>query len=74
MADIEMYSRGLCYCSVCAAADVPIEDIEAYVNLELPTGIKSLWKLSDDPTFANGQPNPSPCERGRGRKHYLLSC
>lgn len=65
---------GLVYLTICAPNAASISEIEATANWKHPTGIESTWQLSDDPTFANGMPNPCPCERTPGRTHYLLNC
>lgn len=69
-----VYVSGLVCCSVCAPADMSIEEVERVVNLENPTGISSGWSVSDDETFADGTPMPAPCEKVPGRVHYLMTC
>lgn len=71
---VEFYAVGLGYLSACAPKSMSREDIEAAANVEHPTGIASRWRVSSDPTFRTGQPNPCPCESVRGRVHHLLSC
>jgi len=74
MADITLYSVGLCYASACAANDVPPEEIVARANAEHPTGV-GPWTLSYDETFASGDPNPNPCNDKPGtHQHVLLNC
>jgi len=71
-ARVQLYKVGLCYASVCAAADVEPEEIEREVNAQYPTGISSRWQVSDEP-FASGAPNPSPCNtEPDARRHWLL--
>ena len=70
---LEVYSSGLCYCSVCTDLIDPAE-VAAETNRQNPTGLDRGWSISDDPTFANGQPNPCPCNHHEGRQHFLLSC
>jgi hypothetical protein len=68
------YRSGWVCCSVCVPKDWPIEEIERQVNAESPTGLDHGWKVSDDPTFSSGQPNPCPCENDQSRLHYLMNC
>ena len=72
MRELEIYSEGLCYCSVCTI--LPKEKVAEAVNSEMPTGISSSWKVSEDKTFLDGEPNGRSCERDSERKHYLLEC
>ena len=67
-------TTGICYCSVCVPKDMTIEEIEADVNSQSPTGIGSSWKISKDKNFVTGQTNPCVCEQDKERMHYLLSC
>lgn len=71
---ILIYTSGICYTSVCVEKDADRANIETYVNLHLPTGISSKWKISTDQSFAEGAPNPSPCPDVEGREHVLLDC
>ncbi len=71
---IDIYSHGIVYCSVCAPSELPIEEVTVHVNRENPTTISTDWALSEDETFSGGEPNPSPCERGLERTHYLFEC
>lgn len=65
---------GIVAVSVCAPKDTSCEAIEAWVNTESPTGISSPWAISDD-EFADGHPNPCPCDQEpKARLHYLLNC
>jgi len=67
-------SPGLVCLSVCAPKTVTPEQIETFVNDEHPTGISSPWAISDD-DFADGHPNPCPCDQQpESRLHYLLNC
>jgi hypothetical protein len=73
--DVIVMGVGICAMSVCAKKDVATETIERQANAEHPTGISSRWEISDDETFATGQPNPCPCEaEPDARVHYLLNC
>lgn len=71
--DVRVYVHGLVYASVCAAADVPAEKVAATVNVTHPTGIAPQWHIASEP-FADGSPNPNPCEQDGSRVHWLLSC
>ncbi len=73
---LEIYTSGLCYCSVCAPEDMTVEEIEKSVNAQSPTGIESKWKISPDKFFKddtviNG--GIVECHNGTTR-HWLLSC
>lgn len=71
--DVVIYSHGLCCTSVCAAAELTPEEVAQAVNFQTPTGIASPWSVSED-TFANGAPNPNPCNDNPHRRHWLLTC
>lgn len=73
LTEVVIYVSGLVACSVCAPADMSIEDIEGSVNQQIPTGINSRWRKADEP-FAGGESNPSPCSDGPLKLHYLLVC
>lgn len=66
--DVDIYALGLCAASVCSRLG-PAETVQR-VN-DLMEGV-TTWSLSREATFANGEPQPRPCERGGGRTHYLL--
>jgi len=70
---VEIYTQGLCYASACVEAGLTLEEIERAANIESPTGIKSRWAIAEGP-FADGTPNPTPCENDATRKHVLLVC
>jgi hypothetical protein len=72
--NVVVYSHGLCFASACALTDLDALAVELAVNDEVPTGIAAPWRISEDAHFANGAPNPSPCEKDETRKHWLLSC
>ena len=67
----EVYGVGAIYASVCT--NLPIGEASIRLNNEHPTGISSRWGLSGD-DFADGTPNPCPCERNPESKHYLFNC
>jgi hypothetical protein len=62
---------GLVSASVCTT--LPIEAATERLNLVLPTGV-GPWHVADDPRFADGQPQPGPCEKASDRMHYLFHC
>lgn len=65
---------GLVTMSACVPKDMSRETIEKEVNLENPTGISSQWAITED-DFADGNPNPCPCDREpEDRLYYLLHC
>lgn len=72
---VAVYSLGLVSCSVCAPREMTRDEVEAAVNVAEPTGISSEWRVSDEPTFSGGQPNPCPCEQQpESHVHYLMHC
>lgn len=76
MQTVDIYSKGLCACSVCAPAGMPREEVEAAVNAQSPTGIESRWTVADDEFFKDGTtPNGGivDCKNGHTR-HWLLNC
>lgn len=74
MDELEIYSNGFIHCSICTNMG-SMEEIERRVNRENPTGISSHWKVSESPTFANGEPHPGVCEQKPDtHKHYLMVC
>lgn len=70
---IDIYSKGLIHCSICAPKKTTKKDIEYAVNFMNPTGVDSQWHVSRS-NFISGELNPSPCERDKGRVHYLMLC
>lgn len=65
---------GICMWSVCALNSLDVDEVMRQANMMSPTGISSRWQLSDD-QFADGHPNPSPCDQlPESRTHYLLEC
>lgn len=71
---VVVYRTGIASCSVCAPADMPLDDVTDDVNLVNPTGISSKWGFATEATFSGGQPNPCACERDPDRRHYLFHC
>lgn len=70
--DFEIYSNGLCHCSVCSS--LSLEETLKRVNTENPTGLKNKWGLKCK-FFATGEPNPCPCNISpETHKHYLFTC
>lgn len=73
MAYFRAYGVGVVAASVCT--DLSIEEATERLNSEYPTGISSAWEPDPAPTFADGTPNPSPCnDHPETRKHYLFHC
>ena len=72
--EFDIYSIGPVSMSVCVSEDMSREEIERRANAESPTGISSRWSISDEPTFANGDPMPCPCNTKSDRQHWLLHC
>jgi len=71
--EVEIYSNGACFCSVCSSIE-NIEKLKNKVNEMNPTGITSRWKLAPE-KFKTGEDNPHPCEKNpQTRKHYLFCC
>lgn len=71
---VTVYAVGLVHASVCAdATDDELDWMLGEVNIAHPTGV-GPWQLSNELTFASGQPNPCPCEQENGHRHFLLEC
>lgn len=71
---VYIYGLELACASACAPAAMPADEVAAMVNSQSPTGISSPWQVAEDP-FANGTPNPAPCDQDAGgRRHWLLEC
>lgn len=69
---VDVYSAGIICCSVCT--DEEPEAMVEKVNQVFPAGETLRWRISEDPCFANGQPNPCVCDQNPNLKHYLLEC
>lgn len=69
--DVVIYSSGLCYCSVCADANIELSQLTESVNRQHPTGIKSDWELAEE-SFSTGEPNPCECPDDESRIHILI--
>jgi hypothetical protein len=68
----DIYTWGLLEASVCT--DLSDEKATQRLNLELPTGISSQWRISPE-DFLDGTPNGSPCnQQWEGRRHVLFHC
>lgn len=71
--DFHVYAMGLCNASVCTS--LTDEQATARINETNPTGIARTWQLSDNSTFAGGDPHPCPCnEKPDTHRHLLFSC
>jgi hypothetical protein len=72
---VYVYGTGVVALSACAPAAMPPGEVAAAANRQQPTGISSPWRVSGEPRFAGGQPNPCPCDQQpAARLHYLLEC
>lgn len=71
---IEIYAKGLVYCSVCAPNGMTVKEVERKVNIYNPTGVSSRWKISPNKTFKDGLTNPCKCENDSSKLHYLCVC
>lgn len=66
------YAHGLVYASVCTS--LTDDEATTRLNFERPTGVDSPWRISDDPTFADGTPHPAPCPSSPEHRHVLFTC
>lgn len=71
---VHVYTFGLVHCSVCAPKDMRREQVERETDLAHPTGLDHGWKISHEPTFKGGEPNPCQCNDASDRLHYLMDC
>lgn len=68
-----VYRTGLTACSVCAPVTMSPQEVADAVNVTDPTGISSPWKVSAEPAFQSGEPNPCLCDQHPvTRRHYLM--
>lgn len=74
MNQVEVYTFGLCHCSVCVPKDMSRADVEAGADVSHKTGLDHGWKISADKTFKGGEPNPCVCSCNPNRLHYLMVC
>lgn len=77
MDEVEVYGVGIVCASVCAPNSMSPEEVVNAVNAMPDMMVEDSelrWFLSEDETFASGQQNPCPCDRGGDRTHYLLNC
>jgi hypothetical protein len=67
-----IYAEGPLSMSVCAPRDMSAGEVAESVNRARP-GENAPWSVSEDAAFADGVPNPGPCDaKPRDRKHWLL--
>ena len=73
---LDIYSRGIVACSVCAPKGMPAEQVVAEVNKQYPSKmIGSPWRMSGDSRFQDGSPMPWEDPPGcKGTTHWLLEC
>lgn len=69
--EVNIYSWGLVFASVCAPRDMTQEEVEDAVNRQHPTGLDHGWKVADEP-FRTGESNPH--DAGDCGRHWLLAC
>lgn len=74
MSDIDIYSSGIVFCSICVPEDLTQLAIEEGVNNQLPLHGDLRWKVSKAPCFRGGELNPCKCPHTSGRLHYLMEC
>lgn len=75
--EVLIYTEGLAAMSVCAPAYMPVEEVTAVVNRKRPVvpGTTLAWSPSGDTHFADGLPQPGPCDKLPDlRRHYLFQC
>lgn len=69
----DVLAVGIVAASVCTS--LSDEEATARLNETEPTRISSGWALSEDPTFADGSPNPQPCSlKPETHRHLLFNC
>jgi hypothetical protein len=68
----DAYAVGLVSASVCT--DLPLDEATAWLNEQYPTGLRHGWTPAEEATFADGRPQPGPCESAPARTHYLFHC
>ena len=67
-----IYAEGLVYASVCSSLGP--EDTARRMAAHV-CGTEHGWEISEDKTFASGEPNPHPCkQKPTTHKHYLFNC
>lgn len=70
--DFAVYASGICQASVCTS--LSIDEATERLNCELPTGISSQWRVSDE-SFHDGGANPRPCDgEPTTHVHLLFEC
>lgn len=69
-----VYSLGNVNASVCAPADMSVDEVTAEVNRQHPTGLSYGWKISEETRFRSGEIHPCPCEENPNRIHRLFHC
>lgn len=73
-APVLVLAVGLCYASICTTIEDDDTAVTSANGIIGPAGTRMGWHVSDDATFADGTPNPSPCPHVEGRRHVLLEC
>jgi hypothetical protein len=72
METFTIYGHGLLYASVCTS--LSDEAATERLNFVMPTGTQSAWAIDDEGVFADGTPNPQPCNLNAENRHILFSC
>lgn len=73
MNEVDIYSVGICYMSLCAPNGMTPQEIERQANEKHPSGVTHPWTIANE-DFKDGAKNPHLCEQDKGRLHYLLMC
>lgn len=61
---------GLCHMRVCAAKDVPEDEVIAYCNRDNPAGTTNGWIHIE----RDGKLAPVECAEDPSRVHYMVVC
>lgn len=74
--EVEVYSRGIVHCSVCAPPEMSGDEVASHVEYATPAGTDLGWQVSKDATFSDGvtlNGGIVECHNGKTR-HWLLDC
>lgn len=69
---VEVYATGWFWVTVCAPADMPVQEVIHRVSILRSSKSPAGWKYFDDDTFKDGKANPCSCNKHQGRQHWLL--
>ena len=67
--DFYILNVGLVGAVICTS--LPIEEATSRINSASPTGIGSMWRLSEE---EEGCPNHAPCPDNPNNTHYAFNC